>query len=320
MALFARKQAAVGGEAAEGRAGGLRSRALKIDVPTDKQDRALTSKVGIVAVVGFGLGILWPRLLQLPIGPDVPSGNGPNRIATTSSASGSPTSSADPAVVAGDADPGSATSAAPGGEDEDGGKGQTVVVGEGRVESCGKKEKECGKVSFDKTAKARLAELARCPAAIGLEGKMSLGIVLNFEKNEVTVEGEKKKSGLPSDTVRGVVSCAIKELKGVELEKIPHQHAKYALVYDLEFYPRGQAPVASGQDKGGDDAAAEDKTIGRATVAWEKALVRESPEEGKIVARLPQGTRVKLLEEKGDWFRIESSKGKGWVYRQAIGK
>lgn len=304
MALFARKQAG----------------ALKIEVPTEKQDRALTSKVGIVAVVGFGLGILWPRLLQLPIGPDVPSGSGPNRVAAASSASGSPTSSADPAVVAGDADPASSGDASPGGEDEvDASNRQTVVVGEGRVEGCGKKEKDCGKVTFDKTAKARLSELARCPAAIGLDGKMSLGIVLNFEKNEVTVEGEKKKSGLPSDTIRGVVTCAIKELKGVELEKIPHQHAKYSLVYDIEFYPPGKAPAASSGDKGG-DTPADDKSIGRATVAWEKALVRESPEEGKIVARLPQGTRVKLLEEKGDWFRIESSKGKGWVYRQAIGK
>ena len=29
---------------------------------------------------------------------------------------------------------------------------------------------------------------------------------------------------------------------------------------------------------------------------------------------------MKLLEQKGDWYRIESSKAKGWVYRQAIGK
>jgi uncharacterized protein YgiM (DUF1202 family) len=39
-----------------------------------------------------------------------------------------------------------------------------------------------------------------------------------------------------------------------------------------------------------------------------------------VVAKWPQGTRVKLLQQDDDWYLVESGKTKGWVYRQAIGK
>lgn len=291
---------------------------LRVELPSAKDDRALTSKVGIVAIVGFGLGILWPRLLGWSVGPDVPGAHSPPP-ATSSKIPQAPVEA--PAANGSAATPEDDASGAP----EDGPTNkQTVFVGDGKVDSCKNKKNDklddCGKVSFDKIAKARLAELARCPAAMGLEGSMSLAVTLNFDKNEVVVDGEKKKSGLPSETVRGVLVCAGKELKGVELEKIPHTHLKYTLVYDLSFYPPGKAPAAG--DNGGEAADAEgEEGLGRATVAWEKALVRATPDnEGKILSRLPQGTRVKLLEKKDNWYRIEAGKKKGWVYNQAIGK
>ncbi|MBK6513870.1 MAG: SH3 domain-containing protein [Polyangiaceae bacterium] len=299
MALFSRKTSGV-----------------SVEVPTAQQDRALTSKVGIVAVVGFAVGIVWPRLLGVTVGPDVPGGSPPPLASAAAGAIAPPPASA---VAAGSEAPADEEPTANG--DAPTNK-QTVVVADGRVDSCRNKKNdkldECGKISFDKHAKPRLAELARCPAVIGLDGSLSLQLTLNFEKNDLVIEGEKKKSGLPSDTVRGVIACAYKELKGIELEKVPHTHLKYTLVYDLAFYSPGKAPPDAGAP--GDAGAQDEPGLGRATVTWEKALVRETPDEGKVVARLPQGTRVKLVEQKGDWFRIESGKSKGWVYRQAIGK
>jgi hypothetical protein len=270
--------------------------------------------VGIIAVVGFGLGILWPRLLGWSVGPTRPSSTTTIPAAQQNNVPPPPAS-----MQAATAD---ATAEEAGDDAEGPTNKQTVVIGDGKVDGCRNKKNdrvdECGKINFDKIAKARLAELVRCPAVIGLEGNVSLQLTLNFEKNEVVVDGEKKKSGLPSDTIRGILLCAGKELKGVELEKVPHTHLKYTLVYDLSFYPPGKAPVVA--EPGSPSADPAEEGLGRATVSWEKALLRETPEEGKVVARVPQGTRVKVLEQKGDWFKVESGKGKGWVYRQAIGK
>lgn len=299
---------------------------LRVDIPNAKQDRALTSKVGLVAVVGFGLGILWPRLVGYNVGPDLPGG-GSGGVTTASGASASASAKPAAARPSGEAmasPSGSPSEAATEEPSADAGPSnrETVVVGDGKVESCkgkkGDKTEDCGKLSFDKIAKTRLAELARCPAAIGLEGKMTLAITVNFERNDITVDNERKKSGLPSDTVRGVLVCAGKELKGVELEKIPHTHQRYSLSYEVSFYPPGKAPNGDEPAKG--DDAQEEKSLGRATVTQDRALVREAPKTGKVVVRLVQGTRVKLVEQQGDWYKIESSKGKGWVYRQAIGK
>lgn len=293
---------------------------LKVDLPSPKDDRALTGKVGIVAVVGFVIGVAWPRLLNVKVGPDVP-GSGP-KPALAAAASQSATDPDLPEAPASGA--AAASSSAPDGDDEGVSNKQQVTVTDGVVVSCRNKKNDkiddCGKLAFDRTAKPRLSELNHCPAALGLEGELTVTLGINFEKNEVVVDGIKKKSEVPSSTLKGVVACAAESLKGVELEKIPHTHARYAVSYGIAFYPPGKAPKGEGE-AGADGASdAGDTGLGKATVTWEKALLRDNPKEGKVVARLAQGTRVKLVEKDGDWYRVESSKGKGWVYRQAIGK
>lgn len=301
MALFARKETK-----------------LAVEVPSPAQDRALTSKVGIVAIVGFGLGVLWPRILDLKVGPDVPGASKPRPSKPVVAPPAGSASAATPSESAAVADDGPAEDAAALTNK------QTVIIADGRLESCrnkkGDKLDDCGKLKFDKIAKSKLGELVRCPAAIGLEGDIALSLTINFEKSEVVVDGEKKTSSLPGDTIRGVSKCAAKELKDVELDKVSHTHHRYTVVYDLSFYPPGKAPPAPEEGKPASDSE-EEEGLGRATVTWEKALLRDSPEQGKIVVRLRQGTRVKLLEQKDDWFLVEASKGKkGWVYGQAIGK
>ncbi len=284
---------------------------LQVELPRAKDDRALTSKVGLVAALGFIVGVAWPRLFGIEVGPTAPGGGDrpPAAAPATPQSAKAPASATEPQASA-------ATSAT---EPEDAAPSnkQTAVVGDGTVRSCrnkkGDKLDDCGKLALDRLVKPRLAELSTCPSAIGLEGKLKIGIAVNFDKNDVVVV-EDEKSSLPSSTVRGVMSCAGKELEGIDLEKLTHTHPRYTVAYEISFLPPGQTP---------EDAAAkgeEQEAQSRATVTWEKALVRETEKEGKVIARLPQGTRVKILEEKDDWFKIESGKTKGWVYRQAIGK
>jgi hypothetical protein len=289
----------------------------QVVTPSPEKDRIQSGVVGVVAVVGFVVGVAWPRLLGVKVGPDVPTPGGNSRAALSSD---KPAPSGNPAPAAASGAP-AASAGAP--EEEPGVTNQQrVVVGAGKVTSCrnkkGDKVDECGKVSFDELAKKHLDELARCPSALGLEGVVTVAVELNFEKNQLDVQGVKKKSDVPSSTLNGVVRCAGEAFKTLELEGIPPTHPRYVLQYELSFYPPGKDPPAPTEP--GAAPADADPGLGTATVKWEKALIRETPDEGKVVARLPQGTRVKLLEQKDDWYRIESSKAKGWVYRQAIGK
>jgi hypothetical protein len=61
---------------------------------------------------------------------------------------------------------------------------------------------------------------------------------------------------------------------------------------------------------------------GSAQVVWEVALVRDAP-KGKIVARLPRGTPVRLGPVKDGWYPVkygDTFSGDGWVFRGAVGR
>jgi hypothetical protein len=57
-------------------------------------------------------------------------------------------------------------------------------------------------------------------------------------------------------------------------------------------------------------------------VEWEVALVRDSPKTGKVIARLPRGTQVRVGPVKDGWYPVQygTGSGDGWVYRGAIGR
>ena len=295
---------------------------VKIEAPPASSDRAITTKVGLVAALGFVVGVAWPRFVGMQIGPNVP---GAREAAPSTSASGAAAPSAPKPAASTDAAAADAEGEA---QDEDGTLNrQRVVIADGVVESCrnkkGDKLEDCGKVPVDRLVKSRLANLSKCPSAIGLEGTLGLGISSDFDKSDILVL-EAGKSALPSSTVKGVLKCAGEDLSGVELEKIGHTHPRYLVRFDVAFYPPGKSPPkpddAKAETAASGEGAAEDPGLGTATITWEKALVRESPKDGKIATRIPQGTRVKLLEQKDDWYRIEAGKAKGWIYRQSIGR
>jgi hypothetical protein len=58
-------------------------------------------------------------------------------------------------------------------------------------------------------------------------------------------------------------------------------------------------------------------------VEWEVALVRDAPKSGKVIARLPRGTSVRVGPAKDGWYPVKyasSYSSDGWVYRGAIGR
>jgi hypothetical protein len=60
-----------------------------------------------------------------------------------------------------------------------------------------------------------------------------------------------------------------------------------------------------------------------AQVEWEVALIRDSPKSGKVVARLPRGSQVRVGPVKDGWYPVtygSDYSSEGWVYRGAIGR
>jgi hypothetical protein len=58
-------------------------------------------------------------------------------------------------------------------------------------------------------------------------------------------------------------------------------------------------------------------------VEWEVALVRDAPKTGKVLARLPRGTSIRVGPAKDGWYPVKygsTYSSDGWVYRGAIGR
>jgi hypothetical protein len=285
----------------------------KVKLPLSVDDKPVWTRVGVFAAVGLVIGVAWPSLAGIRIGPEVPGAKkGDVSVAASASiqssavALSSKTAAAKPTAAA----------SAPSSNEE-----QLVVVSGGVIKRCYKKKKkldadECGKLAVDGVLASRLKKLHECPSVLGLAGEMELRFDINFGKKEIRVN-KAGKSKIPNSTVNGIIACAADFIRDVTPEKIPHKYTRYLVAYGLKFYPPGTAPSREGASKdkaGGDDA----KSRGLATVTWDTALVRSEPRTGKVVARIVRGTRVKLLGRRKDWFRVKVGSREGWVYRGAL--
>jgi hypothetical protein len=303
-------------------------RPLKVEIPRPGTDQPIWSRVGIVGVAGFVIGIAWPRVAGVKIGPSVPADLAAKVEATASpsavrpSVSASAGASAAPAAPSGT--PADAEDAPPTANQE------LVVVGPGKIVACwDKKDKkidDCEKLLFDPIALKRLRELAKCSSAVGLSGKMTIGFEVDFGKKEIGVKKRKSGNTLPGSTVSGIVQCAGHEFGNASLEEVPHKHRHYTLTYALNFYPPGKHPEGvPATPEGGDgepvagSTTSEAEASGTATISWDTALLRKDPKDGEVVARIVRGTKVKIIGKQNDWYKIESGAKAGWVYRGAIG-
>lgn len=294
-----------------------RQRPLTVDIPRPGDEQPVWSRVGVIALVGFVIGVAWPKLAGVSIGPSVPGD--PKPTATPAAASAPPAPPAPASAEQPEAKPAEAAAI----------NEQRVVVGPGKITRCfdqkNKRVNDCGELQFDPVALPRLKELAQCPAAAGIEGKLPIGFEVNFEKKEVhVVKG--KKGTIPPATVSGILQCAAREFSNVSLEEVPHKYRRYSLVYTATFYPPGKPDEASKGEAGKEDqeqaagtTTSETAASGLATVSWDTALVRGAPKEGDVVMRLVRGTRVKLVGRQNDWYKIDHRGKTGWVYRGAIG-
>lgn len=279
-----------------------RRKPLRIQVPNGESPRF--GRVGVIALVGFVVGISWPHLAGIRLVPRAPTPAG-ERTSEDVSAAPAP---AGEVTKAADAEPE--------------GPGPTpFTVSPGEVTSCrdatGKRVQSCDAVDFDGVARGRLATLSACPAAARAQGVLSVGFELDFGRDRVTGVQTGKSTSVPEADARALIACLNETLGEVSLSGISHDHARYTVFYRVEFR---DAAAALGDEA--PPASAVTPASGRATVSWDVALVREGPSrDASVVARVLSGTRVTVTGRQDDWYRIKyDGKGReGWVFRTAIG-
>ena len=297
--------------------------AVKVEVPGTKDDSVKFGRVGIIAVVGFAIGIAWPRLAGVKLVPSVPVPAAAE--ASARELTGAPLENK-PAV--GEA-PSAPSAAAPAPAAPEKPPSERVLVSDVQIASCrnahGKRVQACDRVEFDRVAREHLRELSACPGTEDASGVLSLGFELDFAAGKIKSIQSGKSTSLEQDNVDRLLGCARQGFSTVSLAGIAHEQAVYTLYYRLELLaPGGDAKKPAGDPEPASSAAANEDTpaSGHATVSWDVALVRSAPaRDGEVRARVLSGTRVVVTGKNGDWFRIKyDAKGnQGWVYRTAIG-
>ena len=320
-AFFLGPKVVVSGATVAFRRGAAKSqKGLEVRIPAPADDRPALGRVGIIAVVGFVIGILWPRLAGVKMVPSPPSDEGEPAAAAEPVASGKaadapPASKAEPVE---DPKPAPAPAAA-----------DRVKISDPKITSCrdgdGNKKSECGELDIESIAKARIQTLGACSGAENAHGTLSLGLELDFQKKKIVDLQRGKSTTLADGDAKALMACAKKEFEAASLDGVKHEHAAYTVFYIVELVPPSEAKpgAAEGEDGVTEGEATGDVTAasGRATVSWDVAIIRSEPKEGEIVARILRGTRVVVTGRKDDWYRIKyDAKGtEGWVFKGAIG-
>ncbi len=329
----------------------LRSEELAIEVPTATQDKPAWVKVGVIAAVGFVIGIAWPRLAGVRIGPNAP---GESAAAASASHGGRAPDAPPASVTTKIASAPSSSVTAPAGTPPSGTTAAaaappSITVSKGHVLTCKtsdgetKKGKECGAVpGVDEIVRPRVRKIATCSGMEGQTGKFSLTANADFTSGRFWYEVNTKSATVQN--LDAVQSCLKTVFHNTATTATPHEHARYTVVYTAQLAADDRDKVADKGDKGdkadkGEPKAkaepAEEKpsekpdkpapaiASGEAEIAWDVGLVRDTPKTGALVARLPRGTKVKVGSSKDGWYQIKYGDGfasEGWLYRGAIGR
>ncbi|HRG99706.1 MAG TPA: hypothetical protein PLR99_25845 [Polyangiaceae bacterium] len=297
-----------------------KAESVVVEIP--EHDGPPWSRVGVIAAVGLVVGIAWPKLTGVKLGPNAPS---ESAAAPATSAMRAPGATREVALAAtaplappgASAKPGapapSAVASAPAAT-----AGVSATVGRGVVLSCKTTEGEtlktgCGASGFDLVAQPRLRNLAQCTAAAHASGKLSALFTLDYASGRMDMSVGKSSTVKDTDAFLG---CMRTEFTGVVLKGLPHAHTRYVVAYAVTFGAAAPGDAPSRPD----EAAAPAAASGSAQVTWETALVRDAPKSGAVVARLPRGTKVTTSASREGWFKITFAEGEGWVYRGAIGR
>ena len=300
------------------------SQRVVVEIPNEATERPAWTRVGIIALVGFVVGIAWPKIAGYQLGPAPPQDE------RHSAAPGSASAGDDPEASGSRASP---VAAVPSGSSAAGKSAepvqvQTVVVKGTDVFSCrdgkDKVADKCDRPDLDSLLVSRVQDLARCPSAAGLLGKLSIGFDVDFKRNRVQLL-RGKTTTIPRTTIAGIWECAAKAIEGVSLEGMKHEQQRYTVFYAAHFFPPGRvidggamAGALTVPEDSSAKAESNEAVIGTAQIVYDTVLVREEPKTGAIVARLVRGTRVELLRKQASWYKIKFNDREGWVYRGAI--
>lgn len=289
-----------------------RQRGPKVDIPAAPSTPLRLGRIGIIAAVGFGIGVAWPRLAGVRLVPELPA----------SPASSQDLSGAPEEPPAGSSAPKPVPKATPAPAAPEASPAQPPVVGEAQVTSCrdagGGRIEHCDAVDFDRVARSKLASMEECEDARRISGVVSVGFDLDFTTERVTRVTSGKTTTLEPAALRTVLACYEKKFSNVSLAAIPHEHQRYTVFYRVEL--KAQPILSAGGSEDPPDPIT--PASGAATVTWDTALVRDAPgNDTKVIARLRSGTRVGVTGRSGDWYRVKyDAKGReGFVFRTAIG-
>jgi hypothetical protein len=285
------------------RSKGNHSGGPKVNIP--EREGVQLVHVAAIAALGFVIGVIWPRLAGVSLVPAVPvegaqGAYGPSPSASQEGVAEAPKVTPAPAAAPEVTEP----------------RGPRIEVGDAQVTSCrdavGKELKECGTLEVDALVKERLRALAACPGASGISGKLSMGLELDLAKGRVIDVRSGRTTDLPQATTKQLLECAKNDFEKVSLAKVKGDHDRYTVFYPVEF-------VLPEEKSASADVVA---ASGQATVRWNAALIRKSPETAaEVRTRLLSGTRVVVTGRKGEWYRVKyDAKGReGWVHGAAIG-
>ena len=294
-----------------------------VQIPAPGADKPSWLRVGAFALVGFAIGVAWPKLAGVRLGPAAPaeavSAVAASRAAEMASASASANAPASTAPVASAPPPPAAN--------------VSVTVGHVAILSCktedgeSLKGKDCGWLTgLDPLIQTRLKRLAQLPATAENPGKLNVILGLDFKNNRISVESGKSSTVKDVESLKAFIAG---EVKSMSLKPVDHQHERYSVLYVVnitngaEAAPSGSSTNATPSGNATPTQPQAALPEGQAAVAWETAIVRDAPHTGAIVAHLPRGTKVEVGSSEGGWYKIKfgpSFSSEGWVYRGAIGK
>ncbi len=257
------------------------------------------SKVHVlaIAVVGFAIGLVWPRLAGVSLVPEAPVDDDVPASEESEPGADAAAVQEEPEVI----------ELLP--EDR-------LNISPAKVTSCVKgedKSTRCDGIKVDELVHPHLIALLGCPSAQGVFGTLSLGFKLDFETGKVMDVESGRSTDVPEETTKELLRCADQELSAVSVGGLAHQYDSYQVYYLLQF----KTPEAAAQDKTSVTPAS-----GKATVQWRTALIRdEADRDSKVVARILTGAVVIVTGRMGEWYRVKyDDKGReGWVHGAAIG-
>ena len=302
---------------------------LSVQIPSPGEDRPSWSRVGVIAAIGFLVGVAWPKLAGVRVGPSLPESASTVASAAAPPAEG-PVAAAPPAAVAPPAPSPSVPAVAATPSPASPAVPVSVTVGHGVVFACrssdgdSMKGTECGTLpGLDGIVMPRLRKLAECPDAASASGKLHLVVHVDFPRGGMRIDLGRGHAVSAPDAL---LACAKDDMKDVALNGVQHENPRYSVAYSVTFAGGAPAPASAGGSGSAPPASARTPAAadtGAAQVVWEVAIVRDAPKTGKVVARLQRGTELHLGAPKDGWYPVKYGDGfasDGFIYRGAIGR